>query len=121
MDESLEEYRSYLIKVEQKVQEEFDRTVLSLSGGALGVSFAFVRDVVGPGPVVSTRVLFWSWVCWSVSMVLVLISFFTSHLALRYAVKQVERGEIYERRPGGAYDLLTAICNAFGGFCLSLG
>lgn len=36
----LQAYRSHLVAADERAQENFDKTVLSLSGGALGVSFA---------------------------------------------------------------------------------
>ncbi|WP_417913843.1 hypothetical protein [Candidatus Electronema sp. JM] len=35
--DQLAEYRKWIVAAEQKSQEDFDKTVLSLSGGALGV------------------------------------------------------------------------------------
>ena len=64
MDESLKEYRSHLILAEQKAQEDYDKTVVFLSGGALGISFAFVKDFIGTGPMVSQNWLIWAWICW---------------------------------------------------------
>jgi hypothetical protein len=121
MDEQLKEYRSHLIAAEQKAQEDFDKTVLSLSGGALGISFAFVKDIVGPGPITNGRYLFAAWICWGVSVTLILTSYFTSHLALRHAIKQVDTKEIYTKRPGGHFDLITASCNALGAILFFVG
>ena len=64
MDEQLKEYRNWLIAAEQKAQEDFDKTVLSLSGGALGISFAFVKDIVGDQPLIKTKFLLTAWIAW---------------------------------------------------------
>ncbi|WP_134984071.1 hypothetical protein [Xanthomonas axonopodis] len=50
-DEVDPEYRQWLVVAEQKAQEDYDKTVLTLSGGALGISFAFVKDIVGQNPI----------------------------------------------------------------------
>lgn len=115
MDEQLVKYRSHLLEAEQKAQEDFDKAVLSLSGGALGISFAFVKDIVGTEPISNLNLLFSAWVCWGFSVTFVLVSFFTSHIALRHAIKQVDEGRIQTERPGGLYDLVTAALNALGG------
>lgn len=39
MNKYLQDYRKLLLTAEQQAQANFDKTVLSLSGGALGVSF----------------------------------------------------------------------------------
>ncbi len=74
-------YRNHLVLAEQKSQDDFDKTVLSLSGGALGISFAFVKDMIGENPIVHPTWLWLSWVIWAFSSLAVLASFFMSHLA----------------------------------------
>ncbi|MDD5774068.1 MAG: hypothetical protein PHX78_11450 [bacterium] len=91
MGKELREYRNHLVAAEQKAQEDFDKTVLSLSGGALGISFAFIKDIVGAGPFEKLFFLLFSWISWSSSIIIVLLSFFFSHLALRQAINQVDK------------------------------
>jgi hypothetical protein len=121
MDEALKSYRDHLIAAEQKAQEDFDKTVLSLSGGALGVSFAFTKEIVGKPPFKHPQLLFLAWVCWGLSVFIVLASYFASHLALRKAVKQVDSGLPKHGRVGGIYDLITANLNALGAVLFLVG
>jgi hypothetical protein len=121
MDESLKEYRSRLEILEQKAQEDFDKTVLSLSGGALGISFAFIKDIVNTDILVNPLLLILSWICWGLSVAVVLVSYYTSHLALRKAIRQVDVGDIRKSLPGGIADYITAICNALGGILFFIG
>ena len=44
LDEIAAEYRRQLLTLEQKSTEAFDKAVLSLSGGALGLSIAFFEQ-----------------------------------------------------------------------------
>lgn len=111
----LQEYRRWLVAAEQKSQEDFDKTVLSLSGGALGISFVFLKDVVGERALVHPFCLLAAWVCWGISVISVLLSFHLSHLALRAAIQQVDDGTIYSQPPGGKYARMTAALNALGG------
>jgi hypothetical protein len=117
----LKSYRSHLISAEQKAQEDFDKAVLSLSGGALGVSFAFVKDIIGHGPIVKPNLLVVSWLLWGASIVSILASYFFSHLSLRHAIRQVDRKRIYDERPGGWFDIITAVLNAAGGLLFIFG
>ena len=121
MDERLKEYRSHLVTAEQKAQEDFDKTVLSLSGGALGISFAFIRDVVGSGSFISPELLFAAWVCWGASVTAVLASYFTSHLALRHTLRQLDAHDLPDQRVGGIADIVTAVLNAIGGVLFLVG
>lgn len=113
-DDDLSDYRKHLQTSEQKSQEDFDKTVLSLSGGALGISFVFLKDVIGPNPVVSPNLLFAAWIAWGSSTFCVLASYYASHLALRRAIRQIDDGTIRNQKPGGAFRRLTALLNAAG-------
>ena len=119
--EHLAEYRKWLVAAEQKSQEDFDKTVLSLSGGALGISFVFLKDVIGPQPIVLSCFLLAAWLAWAFSTFAVLTSYYLSHLALRRAISQVDDGTIYKKPPGGAYAYLTAILNATGAVLFLVG
>lgn len=115
MDEQLREYRQHLVLAEQKAQEVYDKTVLSLSGGALGISFAFVDKFLTCDTVNNTAYLECAWFCWGLSVAVVLASHFFSQRALRRAIEQVDKGEIYIRAPGGIFSWITVICNTVGG------
>jgi hypothetical protein len=121
MDKQLQEYRSFLIAAEQKAHEDFDKTVLSLSGGALGISFAFVKDIVGSQPLTNSAYLLISWIAWGISVTCVLASFYFSQQALRHAIKQVDKEKIYSQIPGGLYSHMTAVLNALGGLLFLAG
>lgn len=109
-----DEYRQWLIAAEQKAQDDFDKTVLSLSGGALGVSFVFVKDIIDPGAIHNSSWLLIAWLSWALSSLAVLASFFASHLALRLAIKQCDDGSIYNQTPGGIFSRVTRNLNALG-------
>jgi len=116
----LAEYRGLLTKTEQEAQSDFDKTILTLSGGALGLSFAFTKDVVGTENVVHTGYLLSAWIGWGFSSTAVLLSFFTSQLALRKAIRQLDAGKLDQtdeekmERPGGWFDQITASLNLSG-------
>ncbi len=115
MDEQLQTYRQHLVLAEQKAQEIYDKTLLSLSGGALGISFAFVDKFLGGDVVNDPNCLVSAWFCWGLSVAVVLASHFFSQRALRKAIGQVDANEIYIRTPGGVLSWITDICNTFGG------
>lgn len=121
MNEKLENYRSELIKLDQKVQGEYDKTVLTLSGGALGLSMTFISDIVDLTSVVQLSYLICAWTCWAVSMSIILFSHLISHYAIRHAIIQVDRKEIYIKRPGGKLDFLVSSCNWASGMLFIAG
>lgn len=117
----LNEYRTHLVLAEQKAQEQFDKTVLTLSGGALGISFAAIKHLTGSGAVSATGLLLTAWSCWALSAFAVLLSFFFSHQALRRAIKQVDTGTIRSEPPGGWLDRITAVLNMLGAILFGVG
>jgi len=117
----MQEYRDYIIRAEQKAQDDYDKTVIALSGGALGVSFAFIKDIIGSDSISNAILLFLSWLFWTSSITCVLASYYTSHLSLRNVIKKIDAGETQAPRLGGFADWMTAILNALGGILFVAG
>lgn len=115
------EYRQWLISAEQKAQDDFDKSVLSLSGGALGISFIFVKEIVGPGVIHHSVWVLTAWLSWAFSSLAILASFFASHLALRRAIRQCDDGSIYSQTPGGIFSSVTRNLNALGALLFVVG
>ncbi|MEN9911687.1 MAG: hypothetical protein RI956_131 [Pseudomonadota bacterium] len=115
----LADYRKLLVAAEQKSQEDFDKTVLSLSGGALGIFFVFIKEVIGPQPIVSQIFLVAAWLSWAFSTLSVLTSYYLSHLALRRAISQVDDDMIYKQPTGGVFASLTSNINPRSNKCPS--
>jgi hypothetical protein len=118
--DNLREYRSQLIEAEHKAQTAFDRTLLTLSGGALGLSLTFVAKFTGQGRS-ATVFLSSAWVIWAVSLICVLASHYFSTLAMRKAIEQLDKGLIYEETPGGGHDRAIRVLNGVGGLLFVLG
>ena len=117
----VEEYRRFLQEAEQKAQAAYDKTVLALSGGALGISFAFVKDIVELEQATDRGILVVAWIAWGLSLAAVLVSLFTNVLAMRKAVDQIDEQTIYVEHPGGWLDLMTLVLNVLSGFLFLLG
>ena len=83
-------YRDQLVATAEKSQELFDRTLLTLSGGALGVSFAFIKQFLGQGPLLDRASLVDAWAAWVGSLVVSLLSHYASTLAHQRAITDVD-------------------------------
>src|SRR5436190_21382140 len=94
-DDQISDYRKGLLTLEQQMQSEYDKAILALSGGALGVSMTFLKDVVIKQGVQGGGYLLTAWVCWGLSVTCTLFSYYTSAQALRRAVKQTDDRLIY--------------------------
>ena len=117
----LSEYRQHLVLAGQKSQEDYDKTLIALSGGALAISFAFLKDYIGSGPIENICLLLLSWSSWGLSLIVVLASFYFSNLSIREAMKQVDERKIEHEKPGGAYSTVTTSLNLIGGLLFFLG
>ncbi|WP_374562557.1 hypothetical protein [Ideonella sp.] len=114
------EYRKLLVEAERKGQEEFDKTVLSLSGGALGVSFVFLKDVIGNQPLDLPGLLIAAWVSWGFSTLAVLLSYHLSIHTIRRCIEQIDRCQRDESF-GGVYAEWTKRLNVAGAVLFFVG
>ena len=118
---TLKQYREDVLATEQKSQAEYDRLVVALSGGALGVSFAFVERFIGDDPPRVLWTLMVAWVVWVCSLAFVLGSHFFSTMAMRATVVQLDDGKIYTEPVGGASGRVLVWLNFLGGATFILG
>ena len=97
----IRDYRKSLQGVEQQMQSEYDKAIMALSGGALGISMTFLKDVVLKQGVHGGFFLLAAWVSWGLSVSLTLWSFHTSAEAFRKAIRQTDDQTIYLQAAGG--------------------
>ena len=119
--DELVKYRDMLVEADRKSLEDFDKTVLSLSGGALGISFVFLKDIIGPEHMLRPTFLLVAWTAWGLSTITVLTSFYLSHCALRKAISQVDKRTIRNEKPGGVCSLWTRMLTAAGAMFFFVG
>ena len=117
----LDEYVRQLIDSEKDAQDNYDKTILSLSSGALGISFAFIKDIVGTDPISNPSLLILAWICWVISMTSVLYSFYVSNRAFRKAIDQAYKGHIFDEHPGGVFEKITNVLNVLSGSLFVVG
>ena len=60
----MQEYRRSLVALRQDAQVDYDKAILTLSGGALGISFAFFRDITGKLGTGHAGFLLAAWIFW---------------------------------------------------------
>ena len=103
------------------MQSEYDKAIMALSGGALGVSMTFLKEVVITQGIHGGCYLLAAWICWGLSVTSTLASFYTSSLALRKAVQQTDDRAIYIELLGGKYNQATKILNVAAGLLFFAG
>lgn len=112
--EHLADYRKVLVTADQKAQEDLDKAILSLSGGGLGVSMVFIKDIVGTAPIDLPWLLMAAWIAWGLSVVAVLASYHLSIRAIHNGIAQIDAGSSYAGEFGGAAAKATLWLNWLG-------
>lgn len=113
--ENMDSYREQLQTDAQKSQESYDKAVLTLSGGALALTFTFIKDLTVSGHIRHIQFLLASWVMWSISILVILFSFLCSYYALEYAIGQIDNGETEYDKLTNWTNKLTTLLNITGG------
>ena len=116
-----DEYRNSLIELEHKIGEGFDKTLIALSGGALGLTLTFIKDIVGPQSVEATNFALLSWCLWTASLSSLLLAYYFGSLSYRHALKSYDKGNLNADNPGGGYATATNIFNVVGVVAFILG
>jgi hypothetical protein len=101
-EELHDEYRQKVWEDTKSGTENFDKYLLTFSSGALGLSLAFVKDVAPIGQAVWIPSLFVSWVAFLLCILVTLISFRISILALEGMLPHLN--EFYLNSNAGAFD-----------------
>jgi len=119
--DDIREYRQWLVKADQQAATDFDKAIMTLSGGALGISIAFLKDVA-PAPRPETKIyLIIAWGAFAVSLGAILLSYLMSMRAIRIVIKRVDDHALYERGETSFPSVLTWICNIMGALGFFLG
>lgn len=86
-------------EAELEVSGRYDKWILTLSGGALGLSITFIEKIA-TNPTADT--LFWlklSWICLVLSLLAALLSLVTSQSAIRENRKELDLANSEQRAP----------------------
>lgn len=121
IDEIKAQYRKDLTALEQRSQAEYDRIVVALSGGAMGITFAFVGRIIGDSPPQEVWALVAAWALWVLSLTCVLWSHFASVRALRKTIEQVDNNTLDAETAGGLHDAIVRWLNPAGGIAFVVG
>jgi hypothetical protein len=113
-DSALADYRETLEERYAEMSASYDSNLIKLSGGALAVSFAFIKDVV-PEPEPSTFSYVWyGWLCFALSLAAALFALLCSQYAVRRAIAQIDDGSIRSSTPGGKLAIATHVLTISG-------
>lgn len=114
-----QKHRAELTAARSAAETSWDKTILWLSAGALGVSLTFVKTCIDHGHVRALWVLAMGWLALVASLFVVLASFQLSLLAWSRAINQVDANDY--GNPGGCWSRFTVALNLLAGVLCLLG
>lgn len=121
MDEKLEKYREYLLDVERQLKDKYEKLVVALAGGSLGLSITFLKDIVGDTEPVCAWTLLIAWAMFVISIGCTLGAIYFGMEAYRKAILQVDDGSIREQKAGGKFARITKLLHKIAAIALILG
>ena len=80
-----------------RASDRYDRTIVTVSGGALFISMAFLEKIVPKQSYVSTDLLFAGWICLAVALLCSLVSHLTSQYAIQKLINYVDKTYVNPR------------------------
>ncbi|WP_295103041.1 hypothetical protein [uncultured Candidatus Kuenenia sp.] len=90
--EEYNQYKMHLLDARKTTFQQLDKAIFTLSGGGLGLSIAFLKDIVSIKQAAWLYLLFSSWSLFIASIILTLVSFLSSWVAID---KQLNFAEEY--------------------------
>jgi hypothetical protein len=128
VDPETSEYRRNLILAAQKAQSDYDKAILTLTAGGLGLSLAFMNDIVSGRKDLPFNDLLGGWMWWAGALASTLFSFYTSRWSLRKDILALDQDEEREaqgkeplKRKKDFLKIFTEFLNAFSGFAFITG
>jgi len=88
--EYIEQRKTY-IDLQHEMSQSLDTKVITLAGGALGLSFTFIRQVVPQAKPETVRFLGAAWICLVAALLATLLSVFTSHVGMIKAIEGLDK------------------------------
>jgi hypothetical protein len=116
--ELYDEARNRVVEDIQSGTDSFDQGLLTLSTGALGLSLAFIKDIVPLKDAIHLRLLFASWLAFGGCVLLIVFSFplsvaaqkkYLEYLAFYYLER---KQEFFNKRSGYSKALTLLTCVA---------
>lgn len=126
-EELYDDFQATALEWIKSSTETFDNNLLTFSSGALGLSLAFIKDVVPIGKAIWLPLLYISWVAFSLCIFVTLASFRVSIRALEtslpYAQKYYLKGErdAFNQHLKTRWSRAVTWCTVGASTCFALG
>lgn len=91
-NEFLYSHRQYLVEAAERTQGDLDKTLVTLSSAALGITLVVLKDVVKPGnPIHGAGCLTWAWILLAACLAASLMSLAFSRRLTSAEISSVDR------------------------------
>ena len=123
MDEQQHKYYCALTDAAQKSQDSYDKTIIAISGGAFGLTLSYMKDFVADKPISSGWELLAAWAFWTISISVVLFSFYSGGQAHLKAAEEYAKNptSFNKETAGGKFNSATKLLNFVSGLTCVLG
>lgn len=111
-EELFDEFKKKALEDEKSGTENFDKNLLTFSSGALGLSLAFIEDIVPLSMAHWVACLFISWIAFTLCIIVTMASFQMSIRALRESIPFGEAYYLREEKNAFNEHLRTFCCRA---------
>lgn len=92
-----------------KICTFYDKSILTLAGGAFGLSITFIKQIAPTINPLTVKYLYYAWSLFTVSLLSTLISLLTSQYALERYITLLEKQFIYNENIGNGRNALSTI------------
>lgn len=107
------DYLKILYETRKYAGEQYDKLIVYLSSGALVLTVGFIENVVDLSRTNDLFLLYSSWICFSTSLIIILISHRTSLLSIDLEIK--------EKKTSDFWNTMTDILNWLSMIALVIG
>lgn len=121
MGDELDSYRQGLVDTKNKLNESYDKLIVTLSGGSLALSITFLKDVIGSDKIHYPILLLVAWGLFILSLTSILSEVLFGIRAHKKAIQQVDDKTIRKEKVGGRSSLLSGVAHWIAAISLVLG
>ncbi len=108
MNEEKKSYLEQLNKIFVESSSQFDKQVLYVASGALGISLAFIKDIVHLDCATNKVLILLSWISFGAVILFCVLSHFTSLKAAKSLIENIEKESDNTSK---SFDCLTQLLN----------
>ena len=114
-------YRKELGETQRKLNESYDKLVVALSGGSLGLSLTFLKDIADPENIISANWLLAAWALFVISIASILGEILFGISAHKKAIIQADEDSLHREKTGGTFGSISVFLQRLAAIALVLG